>query len=179
MISVLLRLLVSHAVTVYNHLIRKKYYHTLVGTFNDVFEKINEIMKRSRLNNKANKSCKQKDKRIYNIQWNKVSKLNNKIKKTYFKEKLPKGNNVKDLWNYCNSFFTNKGICNNDRIILVENDEILNKDFDIFETFNNCFVTITKDFEIFDRADDSLGRSIFFAQTSSFSNHSSIQIIKG
>ena len=68
MISVLLRLLVSHAVTVYNHLIGKKYYHTLVGTFNDVFEKINEIMKRSRLNNKANKSCKQKDKRIYNIQ---------------------------------------------------------------------------------------------------------------
>ena len=55
-----------------------------------------EIMKRSRLKNKANKSGKEEDKRLYNIQRNKVSKLNNKLKKTYFKEKLPKGNNIKD-----------------------------------------------------------------------------------
>ena len=59
-------------------------------------------MKRSRLKNKANKSGKEEDKRLYNIQRNKVSKLNNKLKKTYFKEKLPKGNNVKHFWNYCN-----------------------------------------------------------------------------
>ena len=36
-----------------------------------------EIMKRSRL--KANKSGKEEDKRLYNIQRNKVSKLNNKL----------------------------------------------------------------------------------------------------
>ena len=47
-------------------------------------------MKRSRLKNKANKSGKEEDKRLYNIQRNKVSKLNNKLKKTYFKEKVPK-----------------------------------------------------------------------------------------
>ena len=56
-----------------------------------------EIMKRSRLKNKANKSGKEKDKRLYKIQRNKVSKLNNKLKKTYFREKLPKGNNLKDF----------------------------------------------------------------------------------
>ena len=39
-------------------------------------------MKRSRLKNKANKSGKEEDKRLYNIQRNKVSKLNNKLKKT-------------------------------------------------------------------------------------------------
>ena len=90
-----------------------------------------EIMKRSRLENKANKSGKEDDKRLYKIQRNKVTKLNNKLKKTYFKQKLPKGNNVKDFWNYCKSYFTNKGICNDDRIILVGKNEILNKDSDI------------------------------------------------
>ena len=52
-------------------------------------------MKRSRLKNKANKSGKEDDKRLYKIQRNKVTKLNNKLNKTYFKQKLPKGNNVK------------------------------------------------------------------------------------
>ena len=48
-------------------------------------------MRKSRLKNKANKSSKGEDKSLYNIQRNKVSKLNNKLKKTYFEEKLPKG----------------------------------------------------------------------------------------
>ena len=34
-------------------------------------------------------------KRLYNIQRNKVNKLKYKLMKTYFKEKLPKGNIVK------------------------------------------------------------------------------------
>ena len=38
-------------------------------------------MKRSRLKNKASKSGKEEDKRLYNIQQNKVSKLNNKLEK--------------------------------------------------------------------------------------------------
>ena len=59
-------------------------------------------MKSSRLKNKTNKSGKEEDKRLYNIQQNKDSKLNNKLKKTYFNEKLPKGNNVKDFWNTVN-----------------------------------------------------------------------------
>ena len=136
-----------------------------------------EIMKRSRLKNKANKSGKEEDKRLYNIQRNKVSKLNNKLKKTYFKEKLPKGNNVKDFWNYCKPYFTNKGICNDDRIILVENDKILNRDSDISETFNNYFVNITKDLGIFDWVDDSSDRSNIFTRMSTFSNHPSIPIL--
>ena len=112
-------------------------------------------MKRSRLKNKANKSGQEEHKKLHNIQRNKVGKLNNKLKKTYFKEKLLKGNNVKDFWNYCKPYFTNKGICNDDRIILVENNKILNKDSDISKTFNNYFVNITKDLGIFDGADDS------------------------
>ena len=44
-------------------------------------------MKRFRLKNKANKSGKEEDNGLYNIQRSKVSKLNNKLKKIYFKEK--------------------------------------------------------------------------------------------
>ena len=107
-----------------------------------------EIMKRSRLKNKATKSGK---------------------------EELPKGNNVKDFWNYCKPYFTNKGICKGGRTTLVENDTILKKDSDISETFNNYFVIIKKDLGIFDWADDS---SENFTRMSSFSNHPSIQMIK-
>ena len=89
------------------------------------------------------------------IKYNEIKLLNNKLKKTCFKQKLPKGNNVKDFWNYCKPYFTNKGICNDDRIILVEKNEILNKDSDISETFNKYFVNITKDLGIFDWGDRS------------------------
>ena len=136
-----------------------------------------EIMKRSRLKNKANKSGKEEDKRLYNIQRNKVSKLNYKLKKTYFKEKLPKGNNVIDFWNYCKPYCTNKGICNDYRIILVATDKILNKDSDISETFDNYFVNITKDLRFFDWAGDSSDRSNIFTRMSSFSNHPFIEMI--
>ena len=70
-------------------------------------------MKRSRLENKANKSGKEEDKMPYNIK-------KNELDKTYFKEKLPKGNNVKDFWNYCKPYFTKKGIWNDDRVILLK-----------------------------------------------------------
>ena len=56
------------------------------------------------------------------------------------------------------------GVCNDDSIILVENDKILNKDSDISETFNNYFVTITKDLGIFDWTDDSKDRSNIFTR---------------
>ena len=56
-----------------------------------------EIMKRSNLKNIANKSGRVEDKKRYRIQRNVVAKLNKKLKKAYFKEKLPKGKDVKDF----------------------------------------------------------------------------------
>ena len=47
-------------------------------------------MKKSRLKSKANKSGKEEDKRLYNIQRNKVSKLNNKLKKHVLKKNIQK-----------------------------------------------------------------------------------------
>ena len=56
-----------------------------------------EIMKRSNLKNLANKSGKIEDKKRYKIQQKVVIKLNKKLKKSCFKEKLPKGKDVKDF----------------------------------------------------------------------------------
>ena len=59
-------------------------------------------MKRSNLKNIANKSGKIEDKKRYKIQRNIVTKLNKKVKKAYFKEKLPKGKDVKNFWIFLN-----------------------------------------------------------------------------
>ena len=64
---------------------------------------------------------------LFNIQENNANKLNNKLKKTYFKEKPPKKNNVKDFWNYFKTYFKIKGVCKDDKIILAKNDKILRK----------------------------------------------------
>ena len=54
-------------------------------------------MKRSILKNIANKSGNIEDRKRYKIQRNVVTKLSKKLKKAYFKEKLPKGKDVKDF----------------------------------------------------------------------------------
>ena len=100
-------------------------------------------MKRSNLKNIANKSGKIEDKKRYKIQRNVDTKLNKKLNKAYFKEKLPKGKDIKDFGIFCKSYFTNKGVCNDEKIILVEKEAVLRKDSKISDTFNNYFVDIT------------------------------------
>ena len=50
---------------------------------------------------------------------------------------------MKDFWNFCKRHFTNKGVCSDEKIILVEKEEVLRKDSKISDTFNNYFVNIT------------------------------------
>ena len=94
-------------------------------------------MKRSNLKNIANKLGKTENKNRYKIQRNVVTKLNKKLKKACFKGKLPKGKDVKGFWNFRKPYFTNKGVCNDEKIILDEKGEVLRKDSKISETFNN------------------------------------------
>ena len=61
-------------------------------------------MKRSNLKNIANKPSKIEDKKRCKIHRNVVTKLNKKLKKVYFKEKLPKGKDVKDFGNFFKPF---------------------------------------------------------------------------
>ena len=45
--------------------------------------------------------------------------------------------------NFFKPYFTNKGVCNDEKIILVEKEKIPRKDSKISDTFNNYFVNIT------------------------------------
>ena len=108
-----------------------------------------EIMKRSNLKNTANKSGKTEDKKRYKIQRNVVAKLNKKLKEAYFKEKLPKSKDVKDFWNFYKPCFTKKGVCNDEKMILVEKQEVLRKDYKISDTISNYFVDITDELRIY------------------------------
>ena len=65
-------------------------------------------MKRSNLKNVANKSTKIEDKKRDKTRRNVVTNLNKTLKKAYFKEKPPKGKDVKDFSNFCKPYITNK-----------------------------------------------------------------------
>ena len=101
-------------------------------------------MKRSQLKNRTNKSRKAEDKKRYKIQRLVVTKLNKKLENAYFKEKLPKGRDVKDFWNFYKLYFTSKGICNDGKITLDKNNKVLRKHSEIFKTLNNYFVNIAE-----------------------------------
>ena len=135
-------------------------------------------MKRSNLKNITNKSGKIKDKKRYKIQRNVVTKLNKKLKKAYFKEKLPKGKDVKDFWNFCKPYFTNKGFCNDEKIILVEKEEVLRKDSKISDTFTNYFVNITDELGIFKWGNIPQNCLDSTEKINYCSNHPSIMTIK-
>ena len=74
-----------------------------------------EIITRSNQKNIASKSGKIEDKKRYKIQRNVVTKLIKRLKKAYFKEKLLQGKDVKDFWNFCKPYITNKGVCNDEK----------------------------------------------------------------
>ena len=135
-------------------------------------------MKRSNLKNKANKSGKIEDKKRYKVQRNVVTKLNKKIKKAYFKEKLPNGKDLKDFWNFCKPYFTSKGVCNDEKIILVEKEEFLRKDSKISDTFNNYFVNITDELGIYKWGNIPQNCLDSTEKIKYFNNHPSIKTIK-
>ena len=107
-----------------------------------------EIMKRSRLKNIANKTRNPKDISNYKIQRNLVVKLNLKSKKDFFRGLDPKGDS-KPFWKKCSPYFSNKNYSSMDnRVLLVENYDIISNQLDIANIFNNYFNTITDTLEI-------------------------------
>ena len=129
-----------------------------------------DIMKRSRLKNKANKTGSKEDLKRYKIQRN-VTKLNKSLKNE--KENFRKEKNVKDFWNYCKPYFTSKAICNDEPIILVENNKILRKNTEICKTFNDYFVNITEELDIYSWGEDVSFYSKLTSRMNVFNNHPS------
>ena len=93
------------------------------------------IMKRSRLKNKANKTCKAADIFNYKKQCNLVVKINNECKREYF-DKLSVKTTNKPFWKTCKPYFSNKYSHGDSKIILIENDGIVSKNNKIAQNFN-------------------------------------------
>ena len=82
-----------------------------------------EIMTRSRLKNKYNKSKSEEDLNVCKRQRNHIVSLNRKQKKLFFKNlSFQKRNNSKDFWKYCKPYFSNKATLFEEKITLFEND---------------------------------------------------------
>ena len=105
-------------------------------------------MTRSRLKNKYLQTPSEGNRAMYRKQRNICVSLLRKAKKEYF-NKL----NVKDIrdnkrfWKIIKPFVSNK--CKNyPKIILIENDQVINDDIEIAEIMNNYFVNLTKPLNI-------------------------------
>ena len=132
-------------------------------------------MKRSNLKNTVKKSGKIESKKRYKIQRNVVTKLNKKYKKAHLKEKRSKRKDVKDFIEPC---FTNKGVCNDEKIIFIENEEVLRKYSKILDTFNSYFVNITDELGVYKSLNITQNCLDSTEKIKYFNNHPIITTIK-
>ena len=101
------------------------------------------IATRTRLLNAARKSNNDDDYKKYKKQRNMVKKLSFKMKREYYQTLNPKKLKFnKQFWKTFKPYFSDK-VMSAEKIILVENNEIISSDSVIAETMNEYFSTIT------------------------------------
>ena len=139
----------------------------------------NAIMLRSHLKKVAQETKSIEAIFNYKKQRNLVVNLNRKAKQSYF-ENLNCDDSNKSLWNICKPLLSSSTY-SNDRILLVENNEIISDDLCLAETFNNYFANITKGLSIpkwhCGNLNTTIGDPIELAITK-YSSHPSITKIK-
>ena len=113
-----------------------------------------QIMIRSRLKNKANKSKNPIDIVKFKRQRNLVTNLNKQAKLQYF-EKLSVDCNSKPFWKACKPYFSNKNSNIQDNIMLLEKDKLLLKQKDVASNFNKHFESITDSLNLFSWPEDT------------------------
>ena len=141
-------------------------------------------MKSSKLKNKANKTKNPLDIMNYKKQRNYVTKLNKTAKLEYFNNlKLRKDS--KPFWEKCKPYFTNKRSKADTDIMLNENGELLLKDKDIADTFNEYFGSIVElldlykwESEITNLDLNDSNQDCFDITINKYEKHPSIQMIK-
>ena len=105
------------------------------------------IMKRSKLENKGNKTKNALDIVIYKKQRNYVTKFNKTGKLEHFNNlKLDKDN--KPFWEKCKPCFTNKYNKAATDVMLNKNEELLQKYKDVAETFNEYLGSIVESLDL-------------------------------
>ena len=103
------------------------------------------IMKRSKLKNIARKSKDPEDWAAYRRQRNLVVNLNRHAKKTFFANSLPTS---KSFWKKVKPLFSSKNTVDNERILLVENGEIVQDEELLAKVFNEFFNGVTDNLDI-------------------------------
>ena len=102
-----------------------------------------EIMKRKRLYHNYLSCRSQSNWELYRQQRNVCVSLRRKAMKGYFEEKCGQGpSEGKNFWNTVKPFLSNKGLGGSCDIILCENNQVVNNDNEIVETFNNFFINV-------------------------------------
>ena len=107
-------------------------------------------MKRSQLENKANKTKDPKDILNYKNQLNYVIKLYNQPEQEHF-DSLNPFLDSKTFWKSFKPYFSNKHCFGNSNFAFSENGQILPQNFKITKMFNSFFGLITDSLELFDQ----------------------------
>ena len=140
------------------------------------------IKSRSRLKNIANKTKKETDINKYKSQRNRVVKMNRKLKRDFYKSVDPKKINTDTkFWKMVKPMVSNVNPMEQ-KIILIEGEEILAKDEEVAECLNTYFVNITDSLNLNasdneSNVEDSLDSRIDTAIVR-YANHQSILAIK-
>ena len=138
------------------------------------------IMKRSKLKNKANKTKDPTDIKNYKKQRNYVVNLNKEAKLKYFSKYESDDN--KPFWVRCKPYFTNKHSKADTDIMLSENGELILKNKEIANTFNDHFGSIVDNLGLDHWDDHSLsptkGDDRIDNIIKRYKNHPSIKNIK-
>ena len=74
---------------------------------------------------------------VFNLRW--------QVKKDVFQKHMSHGSSSKKFWKFWKPFFTNKITNFDDKIMLVENKNVVSKKEEMAYLFNTCFNEITKD----------------------------------
>ena len=142
------------------------------------------IMKKSKLKDKANKIKHPLDIMNYKKQRNYVIKLNKTGKLVYFNN-LKLGKDNKSFWDKCKPYFTNKYSKADTDIMLNENGELLLKDKDVADTFNEYFGSIVESLDLYkweseisDLGLNYSNQDYFDINIRKYEKHPSIQMIK-
>jgi hypothetical protein len=103
------------------------------------------IYKKRMSYNKYNRCKNKQNWEIYRKQRNLVNKIKKQSIRNYFIERCAGGPKSKHFWPTIKPFLTNKGSHFAKDIILCENDNIINNQTEVAETFNNFFINVAKD----------------------------------
>ena len=135
------------------------------------------IMTRTRLKNKFRKEDTEENKKAYNKQRNYCLKLVRKTKKDFYNNlDVKKITDNKQFWKTVKPFFSNK-VINNEKITLIENEEVISDDQSIANKFSNFYASVVENLGI-ENENMKLNDEDIETVVENFKNHPSILKIK-